>query len=125
VPSRPSLTSHCKVSRAAYEHLVYRLVTLLRGILVTAIYDKTLHLSHTELKSSAAVTLMSTDINGVATVLIMFHDLSGRLSELVVGIYILYRVMGPASFLILVPFASTLWPDTAFLKPRRSDSLTR
>lgn len=92
-----------QLCRTAYEHLNYSLITLIRGTLVSAIYDKTLQLSHEQLKKSAAVTLMSTDINGVETVLIKFHEIWGRLCELLVGLYILYTIIGPAAFLILIP----------------------
>ncbi|KAK3191252.1 hypothetical protein K4F52_002842 [Lecanicillium sp. MT-2017a] len=93
------------ISRATYEHLSYRLVTILRGILITAIYDKTLNLSHEQLKNSAAVTLMSTDINGVANLVLRFNDLLGRIVELAISVYILATVMGWASLFMLVPFA--------------------
>lgn len=54
------------ISKATTEHLKNRQVTRTRGTLVTSIVDKTHRLSVTDAKKSAALTLMSTDVEGIA-----------------------------------------------------------
>ena len=48
---------------------------MLRGILVSAVYAKTTEISITALDNSAAVTLMSTDVERILGGLEGFHDL--------------------------------------------------
>ena len=82
------------------------MITLVRGILATAIYDKTHRLSYNKLKDSAAVTRMSTDIAGVKLVISMFHDIWASLIAVGLGIFVLAKMLGPASVLILGPAVS-------------------
>lgn len=49
------------VSSALYQHRNTRTITMLRGILVSAVFFRTTELSTVEINNSAAVTLMSTD----------------------------------------------------------------
>lgn len=49
------------VANGSYEHMTYRFVTMVRGMLVSMIYAKTVDLSITALDESAAVTLMASD----------------------------------------------------------------
>ncbi len=51
------------VSSSFYYHGVFRSVTMLRGLLVTALFSKTTRRSITAGDDSAAVTLMSTDVS--------------------------------------------------------------
>lgn len=92
-----------KVTRAYYTHLTYRMITMTRGILVSAIFKKTLSLDSSHTKNSAAVTLMSTDIDGIARGLAVVHDIWASLVELGLGIYILVTVVGKAAFLVVMP----------------------
>lgn len=54
-------------------------------------------------KDAAAVTLMSTDIDGIASGLQSTHDIWASVIELGLGVYLLERQVGVACFLILVP----------------------
>jgi hypothetical protein len=101
------LTSGLQLSTAYYEHLNYRMVTLVRGILAAAIYDKTHRLSYNKLKDSAAVTLMSTDIAGVKLVDSTFHDVWASVIAIGLGIFVLANMLGPACVLILGPAVGT------------------
>jgi hypothetical protein len=51
------------VSSSFYYHSVYRSVTMLRGLLVTAVFSKTTRRNITAGDDAAAVTLMSTDVS--------------------------------------------------------------
>ncbi|KAJ5598777.1 hypothetical protein N7537_008861 [Penicillium hordei] len=90
-------------SRCHYTHHTYRLITSVRGGLVTLIFTKVMDLEASEAKDSAAVTLMSTDVDGVASGLQKIHDIWASVIELGLGVYLLQRQVGAACFLVLVP----------------------
>lgn len=54
------------LSGAFFSHQATRTVTMLRGILVSAIFARSTDLSTTAVDNSAAVTLMSTDVSIMA-----------------------------------------------------------
>lgn len=54
------------LSGAFFSHQATRTVTMLRGILVSAIFARSTDLSTTAIDNSAAVTLMSTDVSLMA-----------------------------------------------------------
>ncbi|KAJ6789938.1 hypothetical protein PWT90_07566 [Aphanocladium album] len=91
------------ISRGYYKHHAYRSATLTRGILVTAILHKALKLSHTQLKKSAALTLMTVDIETLNFTITTFHDLWASVFELGLAIYMLARLIGGACFFVLIP----------------------
>jgi hypothetical protein len=64
-----------QISNSLYFYRNARFFTMLRGILVSAIYAKTTEISVTALDDSAAVTLMSTDVERIVGGLEGFHDL--------------------------------------------------
>lgn len=74
-----------------------------RGMLVTAIFKHTLELDLATAKKSAAVTLMSTDVDSIGTGFVTMHDLWAGIIELAIGVYLLARYVGPATFLVAVP----------------------
>ncbi|KAJ5957023.1 hypothetical protein N7501_011302 [Penicillium viridicatum] len=90
-------------SRCHYTHHTYRLITSIRGGLVALIFTKVMDLEAPEAKDSAAVTLMSTDVDGVASGLQKIHDIWASVIELGLGVYLLQRQVGTACFLVLVP----------------------
>lgn len=51
------------ISSALYEHRNARTITMLRGVLVSAVSSRTTELSTVAISNSAAVTLMSTDVS--------------------------------------------------------------
>lgn len=98
-----------QVSKGYSEHLTYRVVTFVRGILVTAVFNKTLNISQDQLDNSAAVTLMSTDLNSVESLFTFFIKICVGFVDLGIGLYILSIFLGAAAFLVLVPaFGKTL-----------------
>lgn len=92
-----------QISRALFEHWEYRLVTCIRGVLIAAIYDKMLRLKVDDLENSAAVTLMSTDVDGIEQLISMAYESWTCVIQLALGIWLLYRFVGPACFLIFIP----------------------
>ncbi|KXH32504.1 hypothetical protein CSIM01_13585 [Colletotrichum simmondsii] len=91
------------VSRCWYQHMTFQLVTLFRGGLISLIFKKTLSLDASIIKDSAPVTLMSVDIEAIAASMTFIHDVWAAAIELPVGVYLLYRQVGPPCFLLLIP----------------------
>ncbi|KAJ2978353.1 hypothetical protein NQ176_g3864 [Zarea fungicola] len=91
------------ISRGYYKHHAYRTATLVRGILVTAILHKALKLSHAQLKKSAALTLMTVDIETLTFTITSFHDVWASVFELGLAIFMLAKLIGGASFFVLIP----------------------
>ncbi|KAK1493023.1 hypothetical protein CTAM01_09650 [Colletotrichum tamarilloi] len=91
------------VSRCWYQHMTFQLVTLFRGGLVSLIFKKTLSLDASMINDLAPVTLMSVDIEAIAASMTFIHDVWAAAIELPVGVYLLYRQVGPPCFLLLIP----------------------
>lgn len=83
--------------------MTFQLVTLFRGGLVSLIFKKTLDLDASSIKDSAPVTLMSVDIENISLAMSFLHDVWAAAIELPIGIYLLYRQVGPPCFLLLIP----------------------
>ena len=90
------LTRILQISAAFYSHRNYRFVTIIRGSLVTAIYRKTTEISLTALDNSAAVTLMSTDVERIVNGLKMMHEFWADLVQVSISTYLLQRNLGVA-----------------------------
>lgn len=97
------LTFVIQLSRVIYNHLLFQLITILRGGLVSLIYRKTVDLDTASAKDGAAVTLMSTDVDGIATGIQEMHEIWASVVELTVAVYLLERQIGPACFLVVIP----------------------
>ncbi|KAM0306073.1 hypothetical protein ACHAO8_010900 [Botrytis cinerea] len=82
------------ISHALFQHLLYRHITMVRGSLVSMIYTNSLSIEDRIDDSSAAVTLMSNDVDRICQSLIMLHDLWSRPLELLVGIILLALQIG-------------------------------
>ncbi|KAJ5701344.1 hypothetical protein N7488_008892 [Penicillium malachiteum] len=84
------------ISNGIYYHMSYRLVTSVRGNLVSIIYAKTLDLSITALDESVAVTLMSTDVQEICDGFAEINSFWAVPIEIVIGLYLLARQLGVA-----------------------------
>ncbi|KAI1841042.1 hypothetical protein JX266_012761 [Neoarthrinium moseri] len=82
------------VATAWGQHLSYRFVVLLRGVLVTSIYRKTMSTSVTVAADASAVTLMSTDVERIALGMAKIHDAWSTLIQVGCAMYILYGQVG-------------------------------
>ncbi|KAK2609212.1 hypothetical protein QQS21_002294 [Conoideocrella luteorostrata] len=81
----------------------YRLVTRARGVLVSEILEQTLLIDHVQAMEFAAATLMSTDVDGIATGIPQFHEIWASSVEAIVGVVILAKMIGAATCLIVFP----------------------
>ena len=88
-----------------YSHRNYRFITMLRGSLVAAIYRKTTEISLTALDNSAAVTLMSTDVERIVMGLKMMHEFWANLIQVGIATWLLQRELGGAC---VAPIALTI-----------------
>lgn len=86
-------------------------MTSVRGILVGAIYHKTLRLGADELANAAAATLMSTDVNGVERLITLSYESWARLLEIGSGIGILGKFIGPSCIFTLIPAIGKNFPS--------------
>ena len=89
-------------SKAHYKHYTFRFITQIRGGLVALIFGKAIELDAATAKDTAAVTLMSTDIDGIAAGVTSIHDVWASVIELGIGQYLLQRQVGPACVLFLI-----------------------
>ncbi|CCG83568.1 putative ABC multidrug transporter [Taphrina deformans PYCC 5710] len=82
------------ISNGLFYHMVYRMVVATRGALVGQIYGKTVELSITALDQSAAVTLMSNDVETICLGASTLHELWAVPLECVICLYLLQRDLG-------------------------------
>lgn len=92
-----------QISRCIYNHSVYQLTATLRGGLVSLIFRKSLQLDAAAASKTNAVTLMSTDIDSIASGVKELHEIWASVLELCVAIYLLYLQIGPACFVVIIP----------------------
>ncbi|KAJ5183506.1 P-loop containing nucleoside triphosphate hydrolase protein [Penicillium capsulatum] len=81
------------VSYAVYQHKIFRLITMVRGSLVTLIFEKTLRMSTSAVADASAITLMSTDIDRIAHGLLDMHEIYMNLIEVVLVLWLLARLL--------------------------------
>lgn len=93
------------VANAWYKHATYQLLTMYRGALVSLVFQKTMDLDPSTVRESAPVTLMSTDVEGIALGGTSIHDIWASFLELPVALYLLYTHVGIPSLFILAPAA--------------------
>ncbi|THW86771.1 putative ABC transporter [Aureobasidium pullulans] len=93
------------VSTALYQQQITRIMTKLRGALITMIYDRMLVISDGAKKDGAALTLISTDVDTITRVLGELNESWARIIEVAVGIGLLYRQVGAVC---IVPVILTL-----------------
>lgn len=82
------------VSTLHYNQNLHRFVTMFRGATVSLIYRHAIELSDGLYDESAAVTLMSTDVDRIVLCLIDLNECWARLIEVAIGIVLLARQLG-------------------------------
>jgi ATP-binding cassette, subfamily C (CFTR/MRP), member 1 len=87
-------------------HLSFRIMTMMRGQTTSLIYTKMLTLPITGVNESAAMTLMGTDVQNIASTFYMFLiDMIPSAVQLGIAIYLLYLQIGAVC---VVPILITL-----------------
>ncbi|OGM42473.1 hypothetical protein ABOM_008319 [Aspergillus bombycis] len=100
------------VTSAMYKHQTFRMITMIRGGLISLLYDKTLKLDMERLTDSAAMTLMTTDIDSIATNWINIHEIWASPIDVGIGVYLLQQKLGiaciaPVALAVLSMLGST------------------
>ncbi|KAH8805003.1 P-loop containing nucleoside triphosphate hydrolase protein [Xylogone sp. PMI_703] len=80
-----------------YEHQIYRAITMIRGGMIYLIYNKMIELKVGNVSESAAMTLMSTDVEQIARVMKTSTDIWANLLQMGAAIVLLERQLGIAS----------------------------
>ncbi|WPG98015.1 hypothetical protein R9X50_00079900 [Acrodontium crateriforme] len=106
------------IAKGAFNHQIYRLVTLGRGVLVTIIYRQTVDLNLTSVDESAAITLMSADVERICDFFELIHTPWSSIVDAAVGVYLLEQqvqlaALGPV-LLSVVLSISVLWMASRF-----------
>ncbi|KAF4934491.1 ABC transporter gloK [Colletotrichum fructicola] len=91
------------ISKGVYNHAVYQLTTTLRGGLVSIIFRKSLRLNAATASQGKAVTLMSTDIDAIASGVKDLHEIWASVLELGIAVYLLNLQIGAACFVVMIP----------------------
>ncbi|WZH41295.1 P-loop containing nucleoside triphosphate hydrolase protein [Fusarium acuminatum] len=85
------------LSQALYWHRNARSVTLLRGVLVSAVFSKATELSITATDDSAAVTLMSSDVDVIVRAVREVHEFWANIIQLAIATWLLSTHIGYAA----------------------------
>jgi ABC-type bacteriocin/lantibiotic exporter with double-glycine peptidase domain len=79
---------------ASYTHSLDRFVTMLRGCLVSIIYNQTLKLDLKEASGGESLTLMSADVENIVRGFGLMHEAAANLVMAIVALGLLYRQLG-------------------------------
>ncbi|KAK1724246.1 ABC transporter [Colletotrichum acutatum] len=90
------------VSRAAFSRHQFRFTTMLRAGLMSMIFRQTISLKADDLKDSAAVTLMGTDIERIVITFNNLHQIWAAVLEVGIAIFLLQRQIASASVVPVV-----------------------
>jgi len=93
------------IAGGAYQHKINRMVTMVRGALVNAVYRQTLEVAVAGLEESKAVTLMSSDVERIVEAILPIHSIWSSPLEIGLAIWLLQREIGLA---LLGPLFITL-----------------
>jgi hypothetical protein len=85
-----------QITTGQFQHLTYRVITMVRGGLISMLYGKTSELSINLTDPTSSMILMSADIERITTGWQTIHELWANLIEVGLAIYLLERQLGPA-----------------------------
>ena len=90
------------VSTVLARHKAFRVITMMRDSIVSMIYDQTMKLPSTGLDGNGPITLMSADIERLASGLRYMHDAWASIIEICIALYLLYKELGIAGIAPIV-----------------------
>lgn len=88
--------SSCQITTGQSQHLTYRAITMMRGALISMLYNKTGDLSASAVNPTASLTLMSADIEQITNGWQTMHEIWANTLEVALAIYLLQRQLGVA-----------------------------
>lgn len=104
-----------QVAEAATQAKRNRMVTIFRGSVVALIYEHAL-LYPSGADDLPAVTLMSADVDQLSNALMYASELFAIVTEIGIGIGLLWRQMGPVALAPIVLTLLSAWADTLLAK---------
>ncbi|KAM3068089.1 hypothetical protein ACMFMF_009454 [Clarireedia jacksonii] len=84
------------VMTAWYQHRIYRSITMIRGGLISMIYQKMTEQAIGGITESSAITLMATDVEQIATGLQTSIDFAANFIQMGIALWLLERQLGVA-----------------------------
>jgi ATP-binding cassette subfamily C (CFTR/MRP) protein 1 len=94
-----------QITTGQFQYLTYRVITMVRGGLISMLYGKTAELSINATDPASSMILMSADIERITTGWQTMHELWANLIEVGLAIYLLEIQLGAAC---AVPIAVAL-----------------
>ncbi|KAM3077467.1 hypothetical protein ACMFMG_006808 [Clarireedia jacksonii] len=112
------------VVTASYQHRIYRCITMIRGGLISLIYSKMTDQMIGNTTEAEAITLMSTDVEQIATSLERAIDVGAQFIQIAIALWLLERQLGiacVAPVFIGVSFSiATLYMGKVLLKSQKT-----
>ncbi|KAF2742355.1 P-loop containing nucleoside triphosphate hydrolase protein [Sporormia fimetaria CBS 119925] len=84
------------ISTGQHQHLTFRFITMMRGGLVSMLYDKATEVTLANVDAASSLTLMSADVERIVTGMQTAHEIWSNTVEVIVAIYLLSRQLGAA-----------------------------
>jgi ATP-binding cassette subfamily C (CFTR/MRP) protein 1 len=84
------------LSQALYWQHTYRFIVMVRGGLISMIFEKTTKLNPTDQMRNDPMVLMGTDIEKIALSLRQVHEMWASVIEIALALWLLQRQMGAA-----------------------------
>lgn len=88
-----------------HQHLTYRAIAMARGQLISMLFEKATELNITNANPTAALTLMSADIERIDMGWRTAHEIWANPVEIAIAIYLLERQLGIAC---LIPVGTAI-----------------
>lgn len=82
------------ISMGQYQHLTYRGITMVRGVLITMLYKKATCLTLRDNDPANSLTLMSADVERITQGWSTIHEIWANSVEIALAIYLLERQLG-------------------------------
>ncbi|KAL3488090.1 P-loop containing nucleoside triphosphate hydrolase protein [Aspergillus germanicus] len=84
------------VTMGQQQHLTYRAITMIRGAIVSMVYNKACTLNLKDADPAESVTLMSADIERIVQGLQTMHEIWANVAEIALAVFLLERELGIA-----------------------------
>ena len=79
-----------------YQHLTYRFITMMRGGMISMLYNKATEINLADVDTASSLTLMSADIERIVTGMQTAHEIWSNAVEVGLAIFLLQRQLGAA-----------------------------
>lgn len=108
------------LSRTTHAHLMNRFIARLRGGLIALMIYKEHHLTEKEARRSAAITLMTADIDGIAGGIPRCLSIPIGVAEIALGMYVLSQFVGISALSVFASIVTSMI-STYFIAPRMAE----